>query len=298
MILKIGTRKSKLALIQTNLVIDQIKKHYPSIICDIVPIITTGDLITDKPLSEIGGKALFLKEIEQYLLNKKIDLAVHSLKDVPGVLPKNLCISAVLEREDPRDVLICHKFNSIEELPKNSKIGSSSVRRKLFIHQQRSDLEVINFRGNVDSRLNKLNNQDVVATILAAAGLIRLGLFDKGHCHIISEKEMLPAVGQGVLAIETLSDSHEINAICKTINHQPTWQLIQAERAFLEYLDADCKTPLAAHASYLGNRIKIEFMMSDFEETRIIFHHEIGEIQEARSIGLRAAEKMQRELFG
>ncbi|MFP3035387.1 MAG: hydroxymethylbilane synthase, partial [Candidatus Tisiphia sp.] len=209
-VIKIGTRRSPLALIQTNLVVDQIKIHYPNINCEIVPIITSGDLIKDKNLYDIGGKALFLKEIENALINSEIDLAVHSLKDVPCKLPSELMICAVLEREDARDVFVCLDYKSIEELPFASKVGTSSVRRKVLIQRKRPDLKIVTFRGNVDSRIKKLMQGDVDATILAYSGLKRLGLFDTQYCHLIEAKEMLPSVGQGVIAIEIRKNDNKM----------------------------------------------------------------------------------------
>lgn len=292
MLIKVGTRKSKLALIQANLVIQEINKYFPHILCEIVPIITTGDLITNKPLYDIGGKALFLKEIEHQLLLKTIDIAVHSLKDMPGSLTPGLKIAAVLEREDARDVFISEEFKSVTELPPKAIIGSSSPRRKIFLHQQRPDLQVIPFRGNVDSRLAKLKEKKVNALILAASGLKRLDLIDNEYCHIIDIKEMIPAVGQGVIAVEILESNIKMQGICQKINHLPTWLLIEAERAFLEYLNADCRTPLAAHATLLNDILKIDCMLADFEENYVFFHTELGEIQDASIIGLMAAKKL------
>lgn len=249
MIIKVGTRKGKLALIQTKLVVDKIQYYYPEIFCEIVPMMTTGDLIKDRDLSEIGGKALFLKEIEVALLEGRIDIAVHSLKDVPGRVTKGLIIASVLEREDERDVLISEKFKSIQELPQAAVVGTSSPRRKTLLKKHRPDLHIVTFRGNVDSRINKfmhLNNECVDAIILAAAGLKRLGIFNSQYCHLIDTDEMMPAVGQGVIAIEIREDDERMKRISSSINHKPTWQLIEAERAFIEYLDASCKTPTAA----------------------------------------------------
>ncbi|CAN7943509.1 unnamed protein product, partial [Ixodes pacificus] len=246
--IRIGTRKSPLALIQTNLVIQQIKQFFPDINCEIVPIITSGDLIQNKPLYDIGGKALFLKEIEQALLDKKIDLAVHSLKDVPGRIPEELVIAAVLERKDPRDVFVCLNYKSIEELPQNAVIGSSAVRRKAFIQKIRPDLKATVFRGNVDSRIKKLMTGEVDATILAYAGLKRLGAFNPEYCHLIEYSQMLPCIGQGVIAVEIRQDDNAMLEICNQINHIPTFELIKPERAFLEYLDANCRTPIAAYS--------------------------------------------------
>ncbi|MFU7500962.1 MAG: hydroxymethylbilane synthase [Candidatus Tisiphia sp.] len=291
-VIKIGTRRSPLALVQTNLVVDQIKIHYPNINCEIVPIITSGDLIKDKNLYDIGGKALFLKEIENALINDEIDLAVHSLKDVPCKLPSELMICAVLEREDARDVFVCLDYKSIEELPFASKVGTSSVRRKILIQRKRPDLKIVTFRGNVDSRIKKLMQGDVDATILAYSGLKRLGLFDTQYCHLIETKEMLPPVGQGVIAIEIRKNDNKMQEICNKINHFETWELMQAGRAFLEYLDADCKTPIAAYSTYIGNDILTEFMLSDFDGSKIVFHSDISNPKDCKNSGIQAAKTL------
>ncbi|MDD9335104.1 MAG: hydroxymethylbilane synthase [Rickettsiaceae bacterium] len=291
-VIKIGTRRSPLALIQTNLVVDQIKIHYPNIICEIVPIITSGDLIKDKNLYDIGGKALFVKEIENALINGEIDLAVHSLKDVPCKLLSELMICAVLEREDARDVFVCLDYKSIEELPFASKVGTSSVRRKILIQRKRPDLKIVTFRGNVDSRIKKLMQGDVDATILAYSGLKRLGLFNTQYCHLIETKEMLPSVGQGVIAVEIRKNDNKMQEICNKINHLETWELMQAGRAFLEYLDANCKTPIAAYSTYIGNDIHTEFMLSDFDGSKIVFHSDISNSKDCKNSGIQAAKTL------
>lgn len=291
-IIKIGTRRSSLALIQTNLVVDQIKIHYPNIIYEIVPIITSGDLIKDKNLYDIGGKALFLKEIENALINGEIDLAVHSLKDIPCKLPSELMICAVLEREDARDVFVCLDYKSIEELPFATKVGTSSVRRKILIQRKRPDLKIVTFRGNVDSRIKKLMQGDVDATILAYSGLKRLGLFNTQYCHLIETKEMLPSVGQGVIAVEIRKNDNKMQEICNKINHLETWELMQAGRAFLEYLDANCKTPIAAYSTYIGNDIHTEFMLSDFDGSKIVFHSDISKPKDCKNSGIQAAKTL------
>ncbi|WP_341764546.1 hydroxymethylbilane synthase [Candidatus Tisiphia endosymbiont of Beris chalybata] len=291
-IIRIGTRKSPLALIQTNLVIEQLKTHYPEVNYTIIPIITTGDLIKDRNLYDIGGKALFLKEIEIALIKGEIDLAVHSLKDVPCNLPPELMISAVLEQEDARDVLICKHYKCIEDLPFNSRVGTSSVRRKILMHDKRPDLEIVTFRGNVDTRVKKLLQDEVDATILAYSGLKRLGLFNKQYCHLIDTSKMLPSVGQGIIAIEIRKNDHELQEICNKINHLDTWYLMQIGRAFLQYLDASCQTPVAAYSQYLNGRIYTEFMLANIEGSRIAFHNEISSLKNYKNTGIKAAKIM------
>jgi hydroxymethylbilane synthase len=293
-IIKIGTRRSPLALIQTNLVIDQIKLSYPEITCQIIPIMTSGDLNKDVNLYDIGGKALFLKEIENALINKEIDLAVHSLKDVPCKLPSELLIFAVLEAEDARDVLVCNNYKSIKDLPYATVVGTSSVRRKVMIERQRPDLKIVTFRGNVNSRMKKLLAGDVDATILAYTGLKRLGLFDQQYCHLIDAAEMLPSVGQGIIAIEVRKNDLAIQEICKPINHLATWELIKVGRSFLEYLDADCRTPVAAYSTYVGNNhIHTNFMLANFDGSKMVFHTDISNLQECKyTTGRRVAKIM------
>ncbi|PCJ29062.1 MAG: hydroxymethylbilane synthase [Rickettsiales bacterium] len=290
--IRIGTRKSKLALIQTNMVIRVIERHFPGAECIIVPMVTTGDKITDRNLYDIGGKALFLKELEEALLANEIDLAVHSLKDVPGILPEGLLVAAVLEREDARDCFISADYKSIQELPHGSVIGTSSVRRKIIIQQERPDLKLVQFRGNINTRLDKLKNSDIDATILAAAGLIRSSLFDPAYCHMIETSQMLPAAGQGIIGIEIRDDDALTREICAKINHLPTWSVAQAERSFLAYLDASCRTPLSAYAVLSGGVILARYMLSD-DDGRFVFHHEEeAEEEHASDMGESAGEKL------
>jgi hydroxymethylbilane synthase len=288
--IRIGTRNSKLALYQTNMAVNAINKACPDVKCEIVPILTTGDKITDKNLYDIGGKALFLKEIEQELINGTIDIAVHSLKDVPGLLPSGLKIAAVLERGDPMDVFVSTKYESIESLPIGAIVGTSSPRRKVMLQKKRPDLKFVLFRGNVPTRLEKIKNAEVDASILACSGLKRLDLYDSSYCHIIPVTEIIPAAGQGTIAIETREDDKKIEEICKKINHLTSWHASLVERSFLSYLDASCRTPISAYAEITGNDIVANFMISDFEGELMEFTTEYGVIQEAEEIGIRAAK--------
>ncbi len=291
--IRIGTRKSKLALIQTEMVISELKRNFSELEYEIVPIVTTGDKITNKNLYDIGGKALFLKELEEQLIDKQIDLAVHSLKDVPGVISDKLEIAAVLEREDPRDCFVSFKYKSISELPKRSVIGSSSVRRKVLIAKQRPDLELVQFRGNINTRLQKLKNKEVDATILACAGLMRADLFDLDFCYPLESEEMLPAAGQGIIALQIRSDDRNIQEICEVINHKPTWYLAQAERSYMTYLDASCRTPMSAYAYYIGDEIKANYMLSDIDGKNIRFTSKICTVDDVNQVGIDAAKELQ-----
>jgi hydroxymethylbilane synthase len=248
---RIGTRGSKLALTQTGLVRDALAAAVPELAApgaiEIVVIKTTGDMIQDRPLSEVGGKGLFVKEIEDALLGKRIDAAVHSMKDMPTAQPDGLTISAFLPREDARDVLIAGDVTRIADLKPGAVIGSAALRRKAQLLYLRPDLQVVTFRGNVDTRLAKQAAGTVDATLLAMAGLKRLGL---GHVGApISEDEMLPAVGQGAVCIECRTDDATTRGWLAAINHAATATCVAAEHAMLAVLDGSCRTPIAGHAT-------------------------------------------------
>jgi hydroxymethylbilane synthase len=290
--IKIGTRQSKLALIQTEMVVLKIKSKIPDAVCEIVPIVTTGDKITNKNLYDIGGKALFLKEIEESLIAGNIDLAVHSLKDVPGIIPENLEIAAVIEREDPRDCFVSFKYKSIDSIPLNGVIGSSSVRRKVIIRQKRPDLKLVQFRGNINTRMQKLRDAEVDGTILACAGLKRGGLFDPSCCYPLEFVEMLPAAGQGIIGLEIRSNDAKMREVCALVNHEPTWQLAQAERSFMTYLDASCQTPMSAYAVYEGKEIRVRYMLSDIDGQDVRYTEKLVSLDKASQVGIDAAKEL------
>ena len=249
-LLKIGTRGSKLALTQTGLVRDALAAAVPALAApgaiEIVVIRTTGDMIQDRPLSEAGGKGLFVKEIEEALLDNRIDAAVHSMKDMPTAQPAGLAISAFLPREDVRDVLIAGEARRIADLKQGAIVGTAALRRKAQLLHRRPDLQIVNIRGNVDTRLAKREAGVVEATLLALAGLKRLGL---GHVGVpISEDEMLPAVGQGAVCIECRIDDAKTRASLAAIDHAATATCVAAEHAMLAVLDGSCRTPIAGHA--------------------------------------------------
>jgi hydroxymethylbilane synthase len=214
---------------------------------EIVAITTTGDQVRDRPLTEIGGKGLFTKEIEEALIAGIVDLAVHSMKDMPSFLPEGLVIGALLEREDPRDAFLSPSCKRIADLPKGATVGSSSVRRIAQLRRIRPDLACVNFRGNVDTRLRKLERGDAAATLLACAGLNRLGLGDRITAPI-DIGEMLPAVAQGAIGIEIRESDERARALVAAIEHRPTAIAVSCERAFLAVLDGSCRTPIAGHA--------------------------------------------------
>jgi hydroxymethylbilane synthase len=249
-LLRLGTRGSKLALVQTGLVRDALAAAHPALAApgaiQIIAIRTTGDAIQDRPLSEAGGKGLFVKEIEEAMLARRIDAAVHSMKDMPTAQPAGLAISAFLPREDARDVLIAGDVKRISDLKQGAVVGTSALRRRAQLLHRRPDLQVVTLRGNVDTRLAKREAGVVEATLLALAGLRRLGL---GHVGTpVPEDEMLPAVGQGAVCIECRADDATTRNLLAAINHVATATAVEAEHAMLAVLDGSCRTPIAGHA--------------------------------------------------
>ncbi|HEY8014459.1 MAG TPA: hydroxymethylbilane synthase [Dongiaceae bacterium] len=248
--LRIGTRGSPLALAQAKEVQQRLAAAHPDLApAEIAVIRTTGDRVQDRKLEEIGGKGLFTKEIEEALMEGRIDLAVHSMKDMPTLLPPGLIIGCLLPREDPRDALFSPHAASLAALPRGARVGTSALRRQAQILALRPDLQVQLFRGNVGTRLAKLAAGEVDATLLALAGLKRLGLADKATA-ILSTEEMLPAVAQGAIGVEVRADDDRIAALLAPLNDRPTAEQVTAERACLEVLDGSCRTPIAALAEH------------------------------------------------
>ena len=287
-ILRVGTRGSKLALAQTDWVVRQIRVRYPELRIEKVVIKTKGDKILDVPLAKIGGKGLFVKEIEEALLRKEIDFAVHSLKDVPSELPEGLDIVAIPEREDPRDVFVGRGIGGLSELPEGARVGTSSLRRQAQLKRLRPDLEILPLRGNVDTRLRKLSEGRYEAIILAEAGLRRLGLAVERTP--LSPETMLPAVGQGVLALEAREDDPETVEILRVLHHRETALCAGAERAFLKRLQGGCQVPLAAYAILRDGLLVMEGFIADTEGRRFYRERVEGPPEESEALGIRLAE--------
>jgi hydroxymethylbilane synthase len=254
--LRIGTRGSPLALVQARMVRSRLAAAtgVSEEGAELVVIRTSGDTIQDRPLADEGGKGLFTKEIEEALLDGRIDLAVHSAKDMPTILPKGLILAACLEREDPRDVFISRKASTLADLPRGARLGTASLRRQAIAMRARPDLRVMPLRGNVETRLRKLEAGEVDATLLALAGLKRLGLVEHAT-HIMSEDEFLPAVGQGAIGIEARESDLRVRDFLARIDHVDTSIAVSCERAFLAALDGSCKTPIAGHATVSGDAV-------------------------------------------
>lgn len=271
-LITIGTRGSKLALAQAHLVADTLQAHHLQLRAEgaiaIRIIHTTGDHILDRPLSDIGGKGLFTKEIETALLAGEINLAVHSMKDVPTELPAGLTISCVLEREDPRDAFISLKYSSIEALPQAAKVGTSSLRRRAQLLELRPDLQMVDFRGNVQTRLAKLADGVVDATLLAVAGLNRLNMPD-AITQPLSISQMLPAVAQGAIGLEIRTEDTRIAALIAPLHHAKTAQCVAAERALLAALEGNCTTPIAIHAMLDGKQLTMQAKLYDADGSNL-----------------------------
>ncbi len=294
-LLRLGTRGSPLALTQTGLVRDALARTVPALsrpgAIEIVPIRTTGDVIQDRPLSEAGGKGLFVKEIEDALLKGRIDAAVHSMKDMPTAQPAGLAISAFLPREDARDVLIAGVAR-IEELPRDAIVGTSALRRKALLLHRRPDLRIVTLRGNVDTRLARRADGTVHATILALAGLKRLGKPEVGTP--IPEAEMLPAVGQGAVCIEARADDAQTRGWLAAINHEPTAVCVSAEHAMLVVLDGSCRTPIAGHAILTGSELHLRGLIARPDGSEVIETERRGSATDAAAMGRDAGEELKR----
>lgn len=241
-----ATRRSKLALAQCRAFVGRLSAANPHLVTSELQIVTTGDKIQDRPLSEVGGKGLFVKEIEEALLDRRADIAVHSIKDVPGVLPAGLFIACIPEREDARDVLVAPMHGGLERLPHGAKVGTSSLRRAVSLRARRPDLQIVPMRGNVDTRLAKVDGGECDAIVLARAGLVRLGLEHRAT-EILEPAISLPAVGQGALGIECRVDDEATRACLALLHDAATSRCVAAERGVMIALEGDCKTPLGAY---------------------------------------------------
>lgn len=251
-----ATRKSALALAQCRAFIETLKSAHPGLEAVEEQVVTTGDRIQDRPLSEVGGKGLFVKEIEEALLSGRADIAVHSIKDVPALLPEGLALPCVPPRADPRDVLVAPRHGDLASLPEGARVGTSSLRRALSLAAARPDLRILPVRGNVDTRLRKVDAGEFDAIVLARAGLVRLGL-EARATYVLSTDESLPAVGQGALGIECREADASSRALLAAVHDEETGRAVAAERGVLTALEGDCKTPIAAFAERRGERLRL-----------------------------------------
>jgi len=289
----IGTRGSALALTQTNLVVDRLKQIYPDLSITVEIIKTQGDALPHVSLGVLGGKGVFVKELEEVLLSCQIYLAVHSLKDLPTILPNGLVIGAVLERADPRDVLVSRTGQTLLELPPGARIGTGSARRGLQIMQIRPDVELVDIRGNVDTRLRKLDSGAYDALILAAAGLSRMGLIERAT-EFFEPEVILPAPGQGALALEVRSDDEGLLDLIAALDDAPTHMAVLAERAFLRGLGGGCQLPIAAYATTNGSVVQLDGLLGSEDRRRILQGYIEGPIEQAELLGEQLAERLLR----
>jgi len=289
--LVIGTRRSKLALWQAEWVHARLRELEPELAVSLKRIKTTGDKILDTPLASIGGKGLFVKEIEEALLRGEIDLAVHSMKDVPTRLPAGLEILAIPEREDPRDVLITLNKVSLERLVPGSRIGTSSLRRQAQLLHYRPDLSIQILRGNLDTRLRKLEAGEYDGIILAAAGIKRLGWSDR-VTEYLSPDVSLPAIGQGALALEGRTDDGFVREVVARLDHHPTRIAVTAERAFLERLEGGCQVPIAAHAAITNGTLTLSALIAGVDGRRLVRDSLQGPMRDAHRLGVELAERL------
>ncbi len=293
-ILRVGSRGSPLALAQAREVKSRLAAAgFDAERIEIKVIRTSGDAIQDRPLAEAGGKGLFTKEIEEALLSGAIDVAVHSAKDVPTVLPAGLALSAVLPREDARDAFISRKAKALRDLPVGAVVGTASLRRQAFVKRSRPDLAVVTLRGNVETRLRKLDAGEVDATLLAVAGLKRLGLVAVATA-ILDPDEFLPAIGQGAIAIETRTDDPATLALVAKIDDADTASALAAERAFLAVLDGSCRTPIGGHASVSGGMLRFRGMIATPDGGEAFEVLRQGRREDAAALGADAGRELQK----
>ncbi len=287
----IGTRGSQLALYQARSIKAQLEHLGPGLKVELIKIKTTGDKITDVPLAKVGGKGLFVKEIEEALLRGEIDLAVHSMKDVPMTLPAGLHLSAITQREDPRDVLISRQVKRFNDLPQGSLLGTSSLRRQAQLRHLRPDLRIQPLRGNLDTRLRKLDEGAMAAIVLAAAGVKRLGWEDR-ITEYLDPSVSLPAIGQGALGLECRVEDARINALLAPLNHADSSRCVRAERAFLRRLSGGCQVPIAAHARLEGEEILLDGLVASVDGERVIRDRIRGHWMKGEAMGIELAERL------
>lgn len=287
---RIGTRASQLALWQANWVKGELEKHYPGMTVELVKIKTIGDKILDVPLAQVGGKGLFVKEIEEAMLRGEIDIAVHSMKDVPTEFPEGLGLYCITEREDPRDAVISNgvKFS---DLPQGAKIGTSALRRQAQLLKVRPDLQMVIIRGNVETRMRKLTDENLDAVILAAAGLKRLGFADQVTEYLPVELS-LPAIGQGALGIECRLDDETIKETIAFFNHPDTAHAVRAERALLWRCEGGCQVPIAAHGQVAGDTLTLTGFVASVDGSRSVKDTITGPVADCEKLGIALAEKL------
>ena len=289
--LRIATRESPLALWQANFVKDALNQHHPALYVELVPMTTRGDQILDSPLAKVGGKGLFVKELEKAMLDGRADIAVHSMKDVPMEFPEGLGLAVICEREDPADAFVSNDYRSLKELPQGARVGTSSFRRQCQLKEQRPDLEILDLRGNVGTRLGKLDSGGYDGIILAAAGLIRLGL-DERIRERLSYELSLPAGGQGAVGIECRNDDLETLNLLYCLHHSQTAARVTAERAVNARLEGGCQVPIASFAELEGDSLNLRALVGAIDGSVIYRSERNGSQHDAERLGVEVAEDL------
>ena len=289
--LKIATRRSPLALWQANYVKERLIQIYPELTVELVPLITKGDVILDTPLAKIGGKGLFVKELENALLSGEADIAVHSMKDVPMQFPAGLELSVICKREDPRDAFVSNRYRCLAELPQGARVGTSSLRRQCQLKQLRPDLDIQSLRGNVGTRLSKLDNGDYDAIILAAAGLIRLEL-QQCIASFIDVETSLPAAGQGAVGIECRSNDERVKRLLAPLADVQTTACVLAERAMNNHLQGGCQVPIGGYAVLQNNQIYLRALVGALDGSKIIRTEGKSAVENAEVLGVQVGQQL------
>ncbi len=288
---RIATRRSRLALWQAEHVAARLAALHPGLVVSLVPIVTEGDRIQDRSLAAVGGKGLFIKELENAMRDGLADIAVHSMKDVPGVLPPGFAIAAALERGDARDAFVSVHHESVDALPRGARIGTSSLRRQSQLRHRRPDVEIVVLRGNVDTRISKLDAGACDATVLAAAGLERLGLGSRIRMRLAPD-QMLPAIGQGIVGIECLEGRKDILDLVRPLQHDPTRSILEAERAFATRLGASCQSPVAGHATLADGVLHLAGLVGSPDGLVILTDAVSGAVADAERLGGELASRL------
>ena len=289
--LRIATRQSPLALWQANYVKERLSRLYPDLNIELVPMVTKGDVILDTPLAKIGGKGLFVKELENALLNGDADIAVHSMKDVPMEFPDGLTLSVICKREDPRDAFVSNHYRSLAELPAQSVVGTSSLRRQCQLKALRPDLVIRSLRGNVGTRLSKLDQGEYDAVVLACAGLIRLG-FHERITSFIGTEVSLPAAGQGAVGIESRVDDERIGRLLAPLADRETTACVLAERAMNRYLQGGCQVPIGGYAVWENGELYLRALVGALDGSIIIRAEGKSAVENAENLGIQVAQQL------
>jgi hydroxymethylbilane synthase len=296
-ILRIATRKSKLALWQAHFIKAELQRFHPGLTVELLGMTTKGDKILDVPLAKVGGKGLFVKELEQAMLEGRADIAVHSMKDVPMEFPEGLGLAVICAREDPTDAFVSNHFNYLEELPKGAKVGTSSLRRQLQIKALRPDLQLLDLRGNVNTRLAKLDAGEYDAIILASAGLMRLDFHHRIQSRL-TDAQCLPAGGQGAVGVECRLEDAATKALLAPLHHKDSADRVMAERALNKRLEGGCQVPIACFAELEGDQLWLRGLVGEIDGSRVLTTEIRGPRADAETLGIAAAEDLLRQGAG